>query len=148
MSSCNIIDRFAGNGGAVADGVCLYNLFRGIPLDLSLYNAGNVCSAAAIAFLGARQRKFSAQASFMIHRCQVPVQNATSVELQHFVHSTRQDDDRMEPIIRECANLGEDQWNIFHAHDLWRSAEKALAAGIATEIGEFAPRRGEPVAII
>lgn len=139
---------FQSNGGLVGDGVCLFNLFRGVQFDLILYNGGTVCSAAAIAFLGARHRRFSRHATFMIHRSQVPMQNATTVELKHLAHSTGQDDDRMEAIIRECSTLTEDQWNIFHGHNLWLSAEEALAAGIATAIGDFAPPRGEPVAII
>src|ERR1700737_2724923 len=63
---------FQSFGGAVADGICLYNFFRALPIDLTLYNGGNVSSAATIAFLGAKGRKVTANATFMIHRAQSP----------------------------------------------------------------------------
>lgn len=139
---------FQSGGGTVGDGVCLYNMFTQIPLNLILDNSGTVCSAAAIAFLGAKHRRFSRHATFMVHRCQTPAQNATTVELRHLAHSAGQDDERMEAIIRESSTLSDDQWNIFHAHNLWLSADEALSAGIATEIAEFAPPKGEPISII
>src|SRR4051794_30276298 len=55
---------FQSAGGFIGDGVCLYNFFRAMPIDLTLYNAGSVCSAAVIAYLGAKKRKTSAYATF------------------------------------------------------------------------------------
>jgi ATP-dependent protease ClpP protease subunit len=139
---------FQSPGGIAGDGVCLYNLFRGVPLNIVLYNAGTLCSAAAIAFLGAKERKFSAHATFMLHRSQTAAQGGTAIELKHLAHSAGLDDARAEAIIRESATLTDDQWEIFHAHNLWLSAQEAFRAGIATEIAEFAPPRGEGLAVI
>lgn len=135
-------------GGIVGDGVALYNLFRSMPIDLTLYNAGTVCSAAAIAFLGAKQRRISAHATIMLHRSQSVAQGGTSVELRHLAHSAALDDARIEAIIRESCTLNEDQFAIFHAHNLWLSAEEAIAAGVATEIAEFAPPPREIISVI
>src|SRR5207249_2269497 len=38
------------------------------PVELTAYNSGTVASGAVIAFLGAKKRKASASATFMLHR--------------------------------------------------------------------------------
>ena len=42
---------FHSSGGAVGDGIALYNFFRAMPIDLTIYNPGIVASVAAIAYL-------------------------------------------------------------------------------------------------
>ena len=59
---------FQSFGGVVGDGVCLYNFFRALPSDLTIYNSGKVESIATIAFLGAGRRVASNRATFMVHR--------------------------------------------------------------------------------
>src|SRR5690348_14907235 len=61
---------FQSTGGVIGDGICLHNLFQTLPFDLTLYNTGCVASIAVIAYLGAKSRKSSAYATFMIHRTQ------------------------------------------------------------------------------
>jgi ATP-dependent Clp protease, protease subunit len=129
---------FQSYGGAVSDGVCLYNFFRSLPLDLTLYNVGNVSSAATIAFLGAKKRKTSAYATFMIHRAQSPAQAATAERLHAIAHSVIADDERIEAILRSGLTLSEDQWTVQKSADLWLTAKEAVTCGLA-EIGEFAP---------
>ena len=48
---------FQSAGGYVGDGVFLYNLFRSIPIELTLYNVGQISSAGVVAYLGAKRRK-------------------------------------------------------------------------------------------
>src|SRR5437773_8519203 len=59
---------FQSDGGGVGNGVSLYYLFKALPFDLTIYNAGAVSSAALIAYLGAKHRKTSAGGTFLIHR--------------------------------------------------------------------------------
>src|SRR5436309_13829862 len=59
---------FQSVGGNVHDGIFLYNLFRAFPCDLTIYNSGCVGSIAVISYLGAKKRKASAGATFVIHR--------------------------------------------------------------------------------
>jgi ATP-dependent Clp protease protease subunit len=129
---------FHSHGGNVADGVCLYNFFRSLPLNLVLYNVGHVCSAATIAFLGAKKRKTSAYATFMIHRTQSVPQAATAERLHAIAHSVVADDERTEAILRQSLTLTDDQWAVHRSADLWLTAKEAVACGLA-EIGEFAP---------
>jgi ATP-dependent Clp protease, protease subunit len=134
----NIHLLFQSYGGAVSDGVCLYNFFRSLPTNLTLYNVGNVSSAATIAFLGAKKRKTSAYATFMVHRTQSPAQSASAERLHAITHGVIADDERTEAILRQALTLSEDQWAVHRSADLWLTAKEAEACGL-TEIGEFAP---------
>jgi ATP-dependent protease ClpP protease subunit len=58
---------FQSSGGSVGDGIALYNYFKTLTLDLTIYNPGSVCSIATIAYLGAKRRKTSANAIFTVH---------------------------------------------------------------------------------
>src|SRR5690242_7037686 len=55
---------FETSGGFVADGIFLYNLLRVMPFELTMYNCGSVDSIGIIAFLGAKNRKACANATF------------------------------------------------------------------------------------
>jgi len=59
---------FQSTGGGIGEGIAMYYLFKSLPFDLTLYNAGSVSSIAVIAYLGAKKRKVSAHATFSIHR--------------------------------------------------------------------------------
>jgi ATP-dependent protease ClpP protease subunit len=48
---------FQSAGGYVEDGVFFYNFLRSIPIELTLYNVGQISSAGVIAYLRARNRK-------------------------------------------------------------------------------------------
>jgi ATP-dependent Clp protease protease subunit len=135
---------FQSLGGAVSDGICLYNYFRAVPIDLTLYNVGGVSSIATIAFLGAKKRKTSAYATFMIHRTQSPAQSATSERLNAIAHSVVADDERTEAILRQHLKLSKDQWAVHKNADLWLTAKEAINCGLA-EGGEFAPPPRTPI---
>lgn len=132
-------------GGNVADGICLYNFFRTLPVDLTLYNVGSVASAACIAYLGAKHRKTSAHATFMIHRTQSVPQIATAERLQALAHSVALDDERIEAILRGHMKLPEEKWAVHQATDLWLSAKEAVDSNLAQAIGEFAPPIGTQI---
>jgi len=130
---------FQSSGGSVADGVFLYNLFRTLPIEITLYNGGQVCSAALIAYLGGRHRKTNAQATFMVHRSTVIPSRATSKTLRHIAQSLALDDARTEAIIKTHVRFPKKFWNDMQYHDIHLSAAEAIKYGIAEEIGDFAP---------
>ena len=43
---------FQSGGGFIGDGIALYNFFKALTLDVTIYNTGTVASMAAVAFLG------------------------------------------------------------------------------------------------
>jgi len=137
---------FNSTGGMVGEGVTLYNLFRTLPFDLTLYNSGMVASIAVIAYLGARHRMVSSHATFMIHRTQVPIPvGAHASRVQTIVNAAVLDDERTEAILRKHITLTDERWAHFYHDDLYFSAEEAVASGLAEAIGEFSPPAGTPI---
>jgi ATP-dependent Clp protease protease subunit len=136
---------FQSAGGFVGDGIFLYNLFRALPIELTLYNVGQLSSAAVVAYLGAKRRKTSARATFMLHRSTNSAQFATSSKLQHIAKSLILDDERTDSIIREHVKLPPELWDELQFHDIYLSGKEGVDLGIATEIGEFEPPAGVQV---
>lgn len=132
-------------GGYVADGVFLYNFLRTIPIEISLYNAGQIASAGVVAYLGAKNRLTTKSATFMIHRSTKSPQFATSSQLNHAGQTLVLDDQRTEAIIRQHVNFPSELWDALKTHDIYISGDEAVKYGVATAIGEFAPPAGSPV---
>lgn len=132
-------------GGFVGDGVFLYNALRKFPLEVVLYNAGQVASAATIAYLGAHSRKTTANAVFMIHKAINSPNGAGVDKLKAVAANLAIDDARMEDILRTHLRLPEDLWTQFRFHDVYLTGTDAVNYGMADEIGEFSPRAGAKV---
>jgi ATP-dependent Clp protease protease subunit len=131
---------FQSTGGWVNDGVALYNYFKALPIELTLYNPGVVSSIAVVAYLGARHRKTSAHAVFMIHRtqCNIP-QGTPASRAQTIIDSAILDDERTQAILKERLALPAEKWEHFKHDDLHFSAREAVQYGIADEIADFSP---------
>jgi ATP-dependent Clp protease protease subunit len=134
--------QFQSWGGFVGDGIFLYNLFRVLPFELHLYNSGAVASAAVLAYLGARRRKASAHAEFMIHLSSRSQPSTTAASLKSLAESLSLDDSRTEAILREHIKLPEARWSEFKYHDIRFSGAQAVEVGLAQEVAEFAPPEG------
>src|SRR5260370_14594295 len=106
------------NGGTVGDGICLYNFFKTFPVDLIVYKVRAVKSIAVIAYLGAKTRKTSARALFMLHRTSSPAQATMAVTLKGVAKSLTLDDQRAESILKESVTLlGNEQWSNLDYYD-------------------------------
>lgn len=136
---------FQTTGGFVGDGIALYNYFKTLPTDLTIYNTGAVASIGVIAYLGAKTRKTSKYSAFMIHRTQRNPGSTTANMLKSLAESAVLDDKRTEAILREHLKLSAEKWNDFDHYDLSFSAEEAVEIGLAHEIGEFQPPAGTKV---
>ena len=136
---------FQSSGGYVGDSVCLYNFFRSLTVDLTLYNVGSIQSGAVVAFLGAKKRKTSAPATFMVHRTLVTQQSANTTRLKAATEGIILDDKRTESILREHLKLTDQQWSDLDNRELYFSGEEAVQVGLANEIGEFSPPPGTQI---
>jgi ATP-dependent Clp protease, protease subunit len=136
---------FQSAGGYIADGVFLYNLFRTMPIEITLYNGGQISSAGVIAYLGAAHRITGANATFMIHRSTNSPQVATASKLAHTAKSLVLDDDRCEGIIRSHVSLPPELWTEMQYHDVYLTGNEALQYGMATGVADFAPPSGSQV---
>jgi ATP-dependent Clp protease, protease subunit len=131
---------FQSGGGNVGDGIYIFNLFRSLPISLTLYNIGSIASIAVIAYLGAAKRITTSNATFMVHR--IPV-GATSGKLQSADNTAILDEKRIESILQSKLKLPEDKMKLRSVANLSLSADEAVAAGLATSIGDFIPPKGQ-----
>ena len=133
-------------GGFVGDGVFLYNFLRSFPVDITLYNIGQIASAGVLAFLGAKHRKTTKNAIFMIHKSSFTSPQAiTSQKLERVQKGLILDDARIDDIFRERLRLPDETWVDLIHHDVNISSEDAIKFGIADEIGEFSPEPASKV---
>ncbi len=132
-------------GGFVGDGIAIYNFLRNIPIEVITYNGGFIQSIAVVSFLGAKKRKASANATFMIHRASHSPTRATSRELQAIAESVAIDDTRMNNMILQNTSIPADKWAIHDYADFHFTAQQALEYGVIDEISDFAPPLGAPI---
>ena len=132
-------------GGFVGDGVFLYNSLKKLGLEIVLYNAGQVASAATLAFLGANSRKTTANAVFMIHKSTNTTNGAGVDRLKAVTANLATDDARVEEILRAHLRLPDELWIQFGYHDVYLTGTDAVAYGMADEISEFSPPVGARV---
>ena len=78
----------------------------------------------------------------MIHRTMGSSQLTTAGRLHSIAESVVLDDKRTEAILRAHVKLSPEEWTALDQHDLWFSAEEAIKAGFADEVGEFSPPKG------
>jgi ATP-dependent Clp protease protease subunit len=137
---------FHSTGGLVPDGIALYNLFRALPIELTLYNPGSVQSIAVIAYLGAKHRKASANATFQIHRTIFTSQAARADQLEVLAEVTHLDDVRTEGILRAHLKLSDKDWDKFDRAGLMVfSAQDAVKIQMADELADFSPPQGAKI---
>jgi ATP-dependent Clp protease, protease subunit len=132
-------------GGYVGDGVFLYNSLKKLGVEVILYNAGQVASAATLAFLGAHGRKTTANAIFMIHKGANNPNASGTGKLKALAANLSLEDARIETILRDHLSLPEELWTQFNYHDVFLSGEDAVKYGMAEEVGEFSPPIGRNV---
>jgi ATP-dependent Clp protease, protease subunit len=129
-------------GGYVGDGVFLYNALKKLSLEIVLYNAGQVASAATLAYLGAHSRKTTANAVFMIHKSTYNPNAAGADKLKAVADNLAIDDVRVEEILRAHLRLPDELWTQFRFRDVYLTGTDAVSYGMAEEIGEFSPPPG------
>ncbi len=129
-------------GGFVGDGVAIYNLLKTAPFEVTAYNAGSIQSIASIAYLGARRRKASSRAAFMLHCTRIANVSATAASLHTVSKTMTIDDQRTRSILLEHLTLSPEEWLALDHYDLHFSAEDAVRIGLAHEIAEWAPPMG------
>jgi ATP-dependent Clp protease, protease subunit len=132
-------------GGFVGDGVFLYNSLKKLGVEVILYNAGQVASAATLAFLGAHGRKTTANAIFMIHKGSNNPNSSGAGKLKALASNLSMEDARIETILRDHLDLPKELWTQFDYHDVFLSGADAVKYGMADEIADFSPPIGTKV---
>src|SRR5258706_6072718 len=120
-------------GGSVMNGMNLYNILRGLPVELITHNVGNVDSIGNAVFLAGKKRYACKHSTFMFHGVGFDIKNQTmrleEKNLRESLASLLSDQKRIGSIITERSQITEDD-----ASALFREAQTTDAA-FAVSIG-------------
>jgi ATP-dependent protease ClpP protease subunit len=120
--------------------------FKSLPIRLTIYNVGSVCSIAVVAYMGAARRLVSPRATFMIHQTTTKLACAPGMIMKGVTKSLIIDDERAESILSADITLADgERWSNLDYYDFYFSGKEAVAIGLAHELGEFSPPAGTPV---
>jgi len=134
-------------GGYIGDGVALYNHLRGLPIQLTMHNTGNVSSIAVTVFLAAERRYTSLHGMFLIHPTTVTPNQALAWErLDALLKSSLADEARVDDILRDrCGTIPQEILAGRRSRDTYLTPQHAVEYGIAHGIREFSLPRGKEI---
>ena len=134
-------------GGSVMHGMNLYNVLRGLPIELITHNVGNVDSIGNAVFLAGEKRYATQHSTFMFHGVGFDLPNQSRLEekfLRERLGSILADQKRIGSVITERTSIGEQA-----VSDLFREAQTkdsafAVSNGIVHEISDVHIPPGGP----
>jgi ATP-dependent protease ClpP protease subunit len=128
---------FSTPGGFVAQGITLYNTLKGLPVETTMHNVGNVDSIGNAIFLAGKNRYATKNATFMFHGVGFNLpQNARLEEkdLREKMDGLVAERNKIGGIIaNETSLVGEDVDNLFIEAQT-KDADFALEKGLIQEI--------------
>jgi ATP-dependent Clp endopeptidase proteolytic subunit ClpP len=123
-------------GGNVDPGIAIYNLLKGLPIEVITHNYGSCDSIAALVFCAGEKRYTVSNSRFLIHGIGLTVQNQRFDEsnLRETLDSLRNQRETISKIIaKECKKKIEDvEQDMLKGIVL--SPEDAIKYGLVTEI--------------
>jgi ATP-dependent protease ClpP protease subunit len=143
-------------GGAVMNGLNLYNVLRGFPVHLTTHNVGNVDSIGNTVFMAGEKRYASPHSTFMFHGVTAQVQATASMgtvalavlgekELRERLGALEADQRRIGSVIKERTKLDELAIGTLFLEAKTKDADWALGCGVIHEIREVQIPAGVPV---
>lgn len=139
---------FSTLGGAIMNGINIYNVFRGLPAKITFHNVGNVDSIGNAIFLAGDDRFACPHSTFMFHGVAFNHQNPVNVDhryAQEMLGGILADQKRIADIMTERTNISTTE-----AADLFKEAGTkdstyASAKGIVTGICDVNIPTGSPI---
>ena len=135
-------------GGSVMSGIALYNILRGLPMELITYNIGNVDSIGNVVYLAGNRRYADHHATFMFHGVEASMQGTPRMDeryLREQLDSILADQARIGDIIARRSNRDDREVAAFFRMQQTQDADWAVANGIAHDIRAFDTPAGSPV---
>jgi len=135
-------------GGSVMHGINAYNVLRGLPINLTTHNVGNVDSIGTVIFLSGNRRYACPQATFMLHGVAFGVGSPTQFferNLQERLETVRADQQRIGSIYQERAGLNAQDAEQFFLRETTLSASDAVNRGLVHELRDVQIPAGSPV---
>jgi ATP-dependent protease ClpP protease subunit len=135
-------------GGSVMNGLNVYNILRGLPVELITHNVGNVDSIGNAIFLAGSKRYATAQSTFMFHGVGFDIANRVRLEeknLREQLQSILSDQKRIGAIITERTKVSEKDASTLFLEAQTKNATDAISMGIIHEIRDVQIPVGGPV---
>jgi ATP-dependent protease ClpP protease subunit len=135
-------------GGSVQHGITMYNLLRGMPIELITHNTGNVDSIGTVVFLAGKVRRACPQATFMQHGVACGFPGPTQLfekNLQETLASVQADQGRIADIYKERAGIEKADAEKLFLGETRMTAEDAKTRGLVHEIRDVSIPNGSPV---
>ena len=143
-------------GGQVMNGLNLYNVLRGLPIELTTHNVGNVDSIGNTVFMAGSKRYACPHSTFMFHGVAASVQATLAAptgpmailgekELRERLGAIQADQKRIGSVIRERTRLGEPDIETLFLEAQTKDANWALSCGVIDEIRDVQVPAGIPV---
>jgi ATP-dependent protease ClpP protease subunit len=135
-------------GGAVMNGLNLYNVLRALPINLITHNVGNVDSIGNAVFLAGKERYACQHSTFMFHGVGFSTPNATHFEeksLRERLGSVLADQKRIGSIIGERTGLKKGEIGNLFKEARTKDADYARRVGIVHDIRDAEIPEGAPV---
>jgi ATP-dependent Clp protease, protease subunit len=135
-------------GGAVMCGMNLYNVLRGLPIQLTTHNVGNVDSIGSAVFLAGETRLACPHSTFMFHGVGIDVSSPVRLEekiLRERLGAILSDQRRIGTILEERTRLTPEQVGTLFLEAQTKDATFAVGCGIVDEIRDVQIPEGSPV---
>jgi ATP-dependent protease ClpP protease subunit len=143
-------------GGQVMNGLNLYNVLRGFPIELITHNVGNVDSIGNTVFMAGSKRYACQHSTFMFHGVAAYVQATTGTntgpmavmgerELRERLGGIQADQKRIGSVIKDRTKLDEAAIGTLFLEAQTKDADWALSCGIIDEIRDVKVPTGHPV---
>ena len=135
-------------GGSVASGITLYNVLRGLLIELVTYNIGNVDSIGNVVYLAGERRYSDPHATFMFHGVSLSVQEESRLDerfLKELLDSVLSDQARIGSIIARHSSLDDSSVAELFSMQQTKDSAWAVANGIVHDIREFSAPSDNPI---
>jgi ATP-dependent protease ClpP protease subunit len=135
-------------GGAVMNGMNIYNVLRGLPCELTIHNVGNVDSIGNAIFLAGSRRYACPHSTFMFHGVGFNLPPSLRLEekfLRERLDGIVADQQRIGQILQERTSLSREQVEGLFLEAQTKDATFAVGCGIVHEIRNVEIPAGGPI---
>jgi ATP-dependent protease ClpP protease subunit len=135
-------------GGVVMNGLNVYNVLRGLPINLTTHNVGNVDSIGNAVFLAGATRIACPHSTFMFHGVSFnanPGQNFDERAMRERLASVLSDQKRIGSIIQDRSTLPISKIRAMFRETRTIDATEAIGAGIVHQVEDVQIPAGAPV---
>lgn len=135
-------------GGAVMNGLTIYNVLRGMPFTLTTHNVGNVDSIGNAIFLAGAKRLACPHSTFMFHGVGLDVPPGMRLEekfLREILSNINADQTRIGSILTERTQLTSEQISVLFLEATTKDANYAAGVGIVDEVIDVDIPSGAPI---